>query len=44
MVSQSSGAGSDFYDVEFSPDGNAIGCRNMRNELYLWQAPSWGKA
>jgi WD40 repeat protein/serine/threonine protein kinase len=34
-------AGSQFWGVEFSPDGNAIGCRNARGDLYVWQAPSW---
>jgi WD40 repeat protein len=35
------GTGSIFWSVTFSPDGNIIGSQNARQELFLWQAPSW---
>jgi WD40 repeat protein/serine/threonine protein kinase len=36
-----SGQGSLFGWVAFSPDGRWLAARDMKGELYLWQAPSW---
>jgi hypothetical protein len=33
------GEGSMFNAVRFSPDGNVIGSRNSRDDVYLWRAP-----
>jgi WD40 repeat protein len=35
------GQGSSFHDAAFSPDGKWLAARNGKNELQLWQAPSW---
>ncbi|HLH53537.1 MAG TPA: protein kinase [Verrucomicrobiae bacterium] len=34
-------AGSNFYPIAFSPDGNTIGALSSKGLLYLWHAPSW---
>jgi hypothetical protein len=35
------GEGSIFYGVAFAPDGNVIGARNSRGDVYLWRAPTF---
>jgi WD40 repeat protein len=35
------GQGSIFNGVAFSPDGNVIGSRNDRGDVYLWRAPTF---
>jgi len=35
------GRGADFSSTDFSPDGNAIGSRNIDGNLQVWRAPSW---
>jgi len=29
--------------VAFSPDSRWLAARDMKGELYLWRAPSWGE-
>ena len=35
------GEGSIFDGVGFSPDGNVIGARNSRGDVYLWRVPTF---
>jgi WD40 repeat protein len=36
-----SAEGSVFRNLQYSPDGNAIGVRNSDRQLFVWRAPAW---